>query len=91
MGLLVVVFEKGMLKQLMDIVSLLLLLLQCVLDELNSLLALDLGELDLCTHLRKMQLTTFFRSFILLILKGISFVSNSYVKMPNAHTSTDSL
>lgn len=70
-GLLMKVFEKGVRKQLKDTVPLLLVLLKSLLDEIHSLPALYLGELDLRTHLSDETRTTFCRSFLLRILKGI--------------------
>lgn len=70
-ALLMIVFEKGVRKQLKDTVPLLLVLLQRLLDEIHSLPTLDLRELDLCTHLSHETSTTFCRSFLLRILKGI--------------------
>lgn len=46
-----IVFDKGVGKQLKDSVSLFLVLLKRLLDEIHSLFALNLGELDLSTHL----------------------------------------
>lgn len=50
---------------------LLLILLQRIFDKIHSLLAFDLCVLDVSTHLSDAECTTFFRSLMLLILKGI--------------------
>lgn len=89
--LLVIVFEEGVLIKLEDIVPFIVVFLKSVPNEIHCLSTAYLPILDLRAHLNHPNNTTFFKSFMLRILKGISPVSNSYVSTPTAHTSTASL